>query len=42
MARTDDRGFDTPDRDGGGAWVPAVAVVEAAMVLMFLRIKGVT
>ncbi len=34
--------FDALDWTGGGVWAVAVAVAEAAMVLMFLRKKGVT
>ena len=32
-------GFDTPDRAGRGAWAAAVAVTEAAIVLMFSKKK---
>ena len=39
-ACANDRGFDTSDRDGGGAWAAAVAVAEAAKVLMFSREKN--
>jgi hypothetical protein len=32
-------GFDTSDRAGRGAWAAAVAVMEAAIVLMFSKKK---
>ena len=36
----DDRGFNTSNRTGGEAWAVAVAVAEAAKVLMFSRKKS--